>query len=269
MYKHWMATKITHSLKRSPSPVPMLKIKSCWWLLPCAISKWEILCGLSTPLKNQNKISLNALTYSVNSVHATCQSLPADMSSWHVTCEIKNSVSKCSTVPLSLHQSNILVTFLTTELWLTFCVWKKNEDNEVFNACCCSCWALIVSGGLAWSMWSAMHSQVCEEAQWGTGTGFINKPNKGWCRQWPLRCSFGRAGMADVYPEETNKALSVSWEVSQPRAASLERSSVLIMSLRGDDHTAPHNQPRPPRNTRSRANSPRLCKQQLCSACNL
>lgn len=50
----------------------------------------------------------------------------------------------------------------------------------------------IVHGGLSWSMWSAMHSQVCGEAHWGTGTGFINKPNKGRCHQWPLRCGFGR-----------------------------------------------------------------------------
>lgn len=43
---------------------------------------------------------------------------------------------------------------------------------------------------------------------------------------------------ADVYPEETNKALSVSGEVSQPGVASLERCRALIVSLRGDDHTA-------------------------------
>lgn len=57
-------------------------------------------------------------------------------------------------------------------------------------------------------MQPAMHSQVCAEAQRGTGTGFINKPNKGRCCQWPLRCGFGSARKADVYPEETNKAPS-------------------------------------------------------------
>lgn len=124
---------------------------------------------------------------------------------------------------------------------------RYDTGFEVFKARCCCCWPHIVSRGLARSMWSTMHSQVCGEAQRGTGTGFINKPNKGRCRQWPLRCGFGRGGKADVYPEETNKALSVSWEVSQPRIASLERSSALIMSLRGDDHhAAPHIQPRPP-----------------------
>lgn len=53
-----------------------------------------------------------------------------------------------------------------------------------------------------------MHSQVCAEAQPGTGTGFINKPNNRRRCQWPLRCGLGSAGKADVYPEETNKALS-------------------------------------------------------------
>lgn len=68
---------------------------------------------------------------------------------------------------------------------------------------------LHTSLGEVWrSMQPAMHSQVCAEARRGAGTGFINKPNKGRCCQWPLRCGFGSAGKADVYPEETNKALS-------------------------------------------------------------
>ena len=46
--------------------------------------------------------------------------------------------------------------------------------------------------------------------------------------------------MADICPEETNQELSVSREVSQPRAASLEKTSSLIISLRGDDHTHTH-----------------------------
>lgn len=91
-------------------------------------------------------------------------------------------------------------------------MWKRmyirHWKASIECCCCCCCFAHIVSRGWVRSMWPPMHSQVCAEAQRGTGTGFINKPNKGRCCQWPLRCGFGSAGKADVYPEETNKALS-------------------------------------------------------------
>ena len=155
----------------------------------------------------------------------------------NVTCTIKDFITVQTYLPVPLSQHRCIVPLTTEMSWLTFAMRTfKNEDKTLDLRC-----------SRPRSIWSAMHSQVCREAQRGTGTGFINKPNKGWCRQWPLRCGFGRGGKADVYPEETNKALSVSWEVSQPRIASLERSSALIMSLRGDDHhAAPHIQPRPP-----------------------
>lgn len=114
---------------------------------------------------------------------------------------------------------------------------------------------VVVEGSLLVEVWldqcdSPGTARCVEKLQEAQGHGFINKPSKGRCRQWPSRCGFARGGTADVHPEETNKALSVSWEVSQPRVASLERSSALIISLRGaDHHAALRMQPRPPRNT--------------------
>lgn len=126
-------------------------------------------------------------------------------------------------------------------------------------------WAHIVSRGLARSMWSAMHSQVCGEAQRDTGTGFINKPNKGRCCQWPLRCGFGSGGKADVYPEETNKALSC-----QLGGESAQNS--IIRGKQRSDHVSEGRWPprcttHPAETTKQPHNTICFWIQQLCSTC--